>query len=389
MKKNNLILLVSIAVIGAGAYWYFMMRTPTGAAAARSMPPVPVLAAQAKMQDMPVLLDVVGRAEAYETVTIKARVDGQVTGVVFTEGQHVKQGDELVRLDKTDFELRLRQAEANVARDTAQLTKAKADTVRYVALFNRKFVSEEKVNEIRTAEAAAQATLEADKAAAALAQSQLSYATVRAPFSGVIGAKLVFPGGALKANDTALATINRLSPLYVTFAVPERYLPRIKDAMSRGNPACRQGGCLKVGVGLPGDKKARFEGLARFIDNAVDQATGTIQIKATLENKDEALTPGQYLNVSLNLDTLRDAIVVPNEAVQQGAAGPFVFVVDPQGAAELRNIEVSSSVGGMTAVTKGLQAGDTVVVDGQLRLVPGAKVAVKNGGQPPAATASK
>lgn len=172
MKKNSLVLLVSIAVLGAAAYWY-LAKAPEAGSAAKGIPPVPVLLVKAKVQDMPVFLDVVGRAEAYESVTVRARVDGQVTSVVFTEGQHVRQGDELVRLDKADFEWRLQQAEANVAKDEAQLTKAKADTVRYVALFNRKFVSEEMLNGIRTTEATALATLNADKAAAELAAAFL------------------------------------------------------------------------------------------------------------------------------------------------------------------------------------------------------------------------
>ncbi len=377
MKKNSLVLLISVAALGAGTYWYLSTRTPESGSSAKGMPPVPVLLAKAKVQDMPVFLDVVGRAEAYESVTVRARVDGQVAGVVFTEGQHVRQGDELVRLDTTDFGLRLRQAEANVARDEAQLTKAKADTVRYVSLFNRKFVSEEMVNGIRTTEATALATLNADKAAAELARSQLSYATIRAPFSGVIGAKLIFPGGAVKANDTPLATINRVSPLYLTFSIPEKYLPKVRSAMSKGGAGCRQGGCLKVSVPLPGNARQQLEGVVRFIDNAVDPATGTIQIKALLDNKDESLTPGQYLNLSLNLDTLPDAVVVPNEAVQQGVDGTFIFVVDAQGAAEVRIVEVASSIGGVTAISKGIQPGETVVTDGQLRLAPGVKVAAK------------
>lgn len=389
MKKNSLVLLVLIAALGAGTYWYLSTRTPDSGNSAKGMPPVPVLLAKAKVQDMPIYLDVVGRAEAYESVTVKARVDGQVASVVFTEGQHVRQGDELVRLDTTDFDLRLRQAEANVAKDEAQLTKAKADTVRYVSLFNRKFVSEEKVNEIRTTEAAAVATLNADKAAAELARSQLSYATIRAPFSGVIGAKLIFPGGSLKANDTALATINRISPLYITFSIPEKHLSKLKSAMSKGGAACKQGGCLKVRVALPDDNKQRLEGVVRFIDNAVDPATGTIQIKALLDNKDEALTPGQYLNLSLNLDTLPNAVVVPNEAVQQGVDGPFIFLVDAQGTAEVRAVEVASSLGGVTAISRGIQPGETVVTDGQLRLAPGVKVMAKTAESQPGTTASR
>ncbi len=377
MKKNALVLLVLAATLGAATYWYLAARKPETGKSAKGMPPVPVLLAKAKVQDMPVFLDVVGRAEAYENVTVRSRVDGQVASVVFTEGLHVRQGDELVRLDPTDFELRLRQAEANVARDEAQLVKAKADTVRYVALFNRKFVSEEMVSTIRTAEATAVATLNADKAAAELARAQLSYTTVRAPFSGVIGARLIFPGGAVKSNDTALATINRVSPLYISFSIPEKYLPKARSAMSKEGAGCEHGGCLKVSAALPGDNKQRVEGVVRFIDNAVDPATGTIRVKAVFDNKHESLTPGQYLNLSLNLDTLPNAVVVPNEAVQQGADGPFIFVVDAQGAAEVHPVEVASSLGGVTAISKGIQPGDTVVTDGQLRLAPGVKVVAR------------
>ncbi len=384
MKKNPLVSLVLIAALGAGTYWYLSSRAPEAGTSAKGAPPVPVRLDKARIQDMPVLLDVVGRAEAYESVTVRSRVDGQVASVVFTEGQHVRQGDELVRLDKTDFDLRLRQAEANVARDEAQLTKAKADTVRYVSLFNRKFVSEEMVNNIRTAEATAAATLNADKAAAELARSQLSYATIRAPFSGVIGAKLIFPGGAVKSNDTALATINRLTPLYLTFSIPEKYLPKVKSSMARRGTGCKEGGCLKVNVPLPGKNKQQVEGEMRFIDNAVDPATGTIQAKAVLENRDEALTPGQYLNLSLTLDTLPDAVVVPNEAVQQGADGPFIFVIDAQGTALVRSVEVASAFGGLTAISKGIQPGETVVTDGQLRLAPGVKVTAKTAEPQPA-----
>jgi membrane fusion protein, multidrug efflux system len=277
-------------------------------------PAVPVTTAKAVERDIPVTLQVVGRAEAYESVVMKSRVDGQVSAVLFTEGQHVKQGEVLIRLDPTDFSARLKQADATVARDAALVAKSKADTARYRALREKNFVSEEKVSDIRTNEAAADANMRVSKAASEFASAQLSYTTIRAPFTGVVGARLVFPGSAVKINDTILAVVNRVRPLLVSFSVPEKHLPQLRTAMGTG-----KSGNMKVDVSLPGDKSQHFDGEVRFIDNAVDATTGTILMKAVLPNEDEKLTPGQFLNITLLLNTLAKAVTVPNEAVQQGA----------------------------------------------------------------------
>jgi membrane fusion protein, multidrug efflux system len=361
-------------------------------------PPVPVTTAKATAHDMPVSLQVVGRGEAYESVVLKARVDGQIAAVLFTEGQHVKQGDVLIRLDPTDFAARLQQAEATAARDEALNTKTRSDTARYSALRERNFVSEEKVNDIRTNEAAATAILRASQAAVQLARLQLSYATIRAPITGVVGARLVFPGSSVKVNETNLAVVNRVRPLLVSFSVPEKYLPRLRTAM--GADAAKSAGGkvagMTVGVSLPGNGSQRYEGEVHFLDNAVDSATGTILMKALLPNSDERLTPGQFLNVTLLLDTLKDAVTVPNEAVQQGADGNFLYVVKDDSSVEMRKIEVAAANAGLSAIGKGLQGGETVVTDGQLRLTPGAKVKTRDAagktedargaGAPPAAT---
>lgn len=348
--------------------------------------PVPVIAAEAVARDVPVTLQVVGRAEAFESVTIKSRVDGQVAAVLFTEGQHVNQGDVLIRLDPSDFATRLQQAEATASRDEALIAKMRADTARYTALKERNFVSEEKVNDIRTNEAAAMANLRASRAAAEVARLQLSYATIRAPITGVVGDRLVFPGSAVKANDVALAVVNRVRPLLVTFAVPEKHLPQLR--------AGRKAGELKVGVSEPGDAKKRLEGTVRFIDNAVDVSTGTIQLKAELANSDEALTPGQFLNVSLVLDTLKQAVSVPTNAVQQGADGNYLYVLKEDASVEMRRVEAVAVDNGFTAIRGEVAVGDKVITDGHLRLVPGAKVKVrdnapgtgKGGKKPDAAT---
>ncbi|BAL23979.1 efflux transporter, RND family, MFP subunit [Azoarcus sp. KH32C] len=372
--------IVAIAVVGG--YWYYSSRAGSVPAVVKAPPPpVPVTAATAAVSDVPVLLEVIGRAEAYESVTVKSRLDGQVASVVYMEGQHVRQGDVLLRLDPADYEARLRQAEANVARDEAQVAKARADVERYVALKGRGFVSDEKVNEVHTDEAAALATVKADKAAVDFARLQLSYTTVRAPFDGVVGARLVFPGSAVKVNDTALAVVNRVRPLYVSFDVSEKHLPRLREAMAAGS--------MKASIKVPGGGDKPVEGTVRFLDNAVDVTTGTIQMKALLENQDEKLLPGQFVNVSVRLATLSGAVVVPSEAVQQGPEGNFLFVIGEENKVSPRKIEVEAMFDGRAAIAKGLAAGEKVVTDGQLRLTPGSRVKVKGEGAEEAEASGK
>ena len=332
-------------------------------------PPVPITATSAVLRDIPETLRVVGRSEAFESVTVKSRVDGQVAEVLFTEGQHVKQGDVLIRLDPTDFSARLQQAQATAARDEALVAKSRADTQRYATLKERNFVSEEKVNDIRTNEATAAANLRASKAAMEVARLQMSYATIRAPITGIVGARLVFPGSAVKANDVALAVINRVRPLLVSFSVPEKHLSQIR--------AVRRDGVLNVDITEPSNASQHFEGTVRFVDNTVDVSTGTILLKAELPNQDETLMPGQFLNVSLVLGTLKQAVSVPSNAVQQGSEGSYLYVIK-EGRADLRPVETLASHDGFTAVRGEVQAGDIIVTDGHLRLTPGARAKIRD-----------
>jgi multidrug efflux system membrane fusion protein len=203
-----------------------------------------------------------------------------------------------------------------------------------------------------------------------VARLQLSYATIHAPITGVVGARLVFPGSAVKANDVALAVINRVRPLLISFAVPERYLPQLR--------AARQESVLKVDITEPGDASRHFEGTVRFIDNTVDVNTGTILLKAELPNADEALMPGQFLNVSLVLDTLKQAVCVPSEAIQQGPEGNYLYVLTEDGSVDLRRVDTLAAQEGFTAVSGKLRAGDRIVTEGHLRLTPGAKAEIRN-----------
>lgn len=379
MKKAKQALLAALlAALAGGAYWAVRgERAPTNPAA-KTVPPVPVGVATAETGEIPVLLNLVGRAEAYESVTLKSRVDGQVQAVLYNEGQAVAQGDVLLRLDPGDFAARVTQAEAVVARDAAQLAKAQGDTRRYDDLKARGFVSDEKVNEVRTAERAAAATLQADQAALELARLQLSYTTIRAPFAGIVGARLVFPGSAVKTNDTVLAVVNRVQPLNVSFSVPERHAERLRRQLASAP--------LAVRVALPGGRSEAWTARADFIDNAVDPASGTILLKARFDNRAAGLTPGQFLDVSLVLDTLRDAVLVPDAAIQQGADGNYLYVVKPDQTAEMRKVAVHTSYRGRSALSGGVAAGETVVVDGQLRLAPGSPVQSRPSGEAAAPT---
>lgn len=366
-KRGFLLGALGFAAIGTGVWWFFSGSGPTKAAKGPA-PAIPVMLAKAEAKEFALALDVPGRAEAYESVTLKSRVEGQVLTVPYAEGQRVKKGDILVRLDPADFEARLRQAEANLAKSLAQAAKSRADVERYIALKAKGFVSDEKVGEMRTAAAAAEASARADQAAADLARLQLGYTTVRAPFDGIVGARLVFPGSAVKVNDTALAVVNRVRPLYVSFSVAEKHLPQLRAAMRQESRSTR------AAVSIPGGTSAPLDAEVRFLDNAVDTTTGTVQLKATLANTDERLTPGQFVNVSLVLETLPQAITVPAEAIQQGQDGAFLFVVQDDGSAVVRKVVVRASQKGVAVIAEGLKAGETVVTDGQLRLTPGAKV---------------
>lgn len=360
----------------AGGIYLYQRPAPSAKAGEKKDPgPVPVLVAKAALRDLPILVELVGRGEAYESVSLKSRIDGQVQSVLYREGQHVQAGDVLLRLDPSDFNARRQQAEAALAKDRALLKQAQADAARYQTLKEQGFVSEEKLAALHAAEAAAEATVSADRASLELARLQLSYATIRAPISGIVGARLAFPGTAAKTNDTVLAVINRVRPLLVAFSLPENHLAELRRALAQGD--------IKVTVTVPGDGKNRHEARVNFIDNTVDPSTGTVLMKARLENSDERLAAGQYLHVTLILKTLKDAVVVPSEAVQQGPNGSVVYVVNPDRSIAIRRVDVTASHEGLSAIASDLKAGETVVTDGHLRLTAKSKVKIKtaDGGQ--------
>ena len=332
--------------------------------------PVPVTVASVVQKQMPIEIRVIGTAEAYSTVAVRAQITGQLTSVNFQEGEDVKKDQVLFELDRRPLETALQQAQASLTRDLAQLANAESQAKRYQDLAERGIATKEQLETTRTGAAALTATAEADRAAIENAKVQLQYATIVSPLSGRTGALMVHAGNLVRANDTApLVVINQVSPLYVSFAIPEARLPELKHYMTLGS--------LQVEASPPGDEERPSKGQITFVDNAVDPTTGTIRIKATSPNADRRLWPGQYVNVIVTLTTDPRAVVVSSAAIQAGQQGSYVFIVKPDKTAELRPVEIARTSGSETVIQSGLSAGETVVTDGQLRLVSGSRISVK------------
>jgi len=335
----------------------------------RHRPPVAVTAGRSETRDVPVEIRAVGSVEAKTTVSVRAQVGGVITRVAFREGDDVKAGDLLFQIDPRPYRAALDQAEANLARDAAKSVSAQADAERYAGLVRKDYVTQQEAQDMTTTATAALATLRADSAAVENARLDLEYCDIRSPISGRTGSLLIHAGNVVKANDAALVVINQIAPALVSFSVPERELPRIQ--------AKARGAALPVVVVLP-DSSATITGDLTFIDNAVDEATGTVLLKATFANRDRTLWPGQFVDVSLRLGTEPNSVVVPSSAVQAGQQGSYVYVIKPDKTVEMRPVTAGSQVDGFTVVETGLKSGEDVVTDGQLRLVPGAAVSVKS-----------
>ncbi len=328
--------------------------------------PVPVKVIQLNPARVPIELKLVGRAEAASTVALRSRIDGQIMEVRFDAGQDVKKGHLLVLLDDRVQTAQLAQARANLARDEANLQKAQADLKRSEELLAKGFVSGAQLDAARAAMASQQAIVAADRAAVQLATTQLGFARIVAPIDGVAGNVLAYPGNIVKANDTQLVVINQIQPMKVQFSVPEA---RILELRQDGLPLDR----LAVKAGVPGDSRAPLEGRIEFIDNAVDPSTGTIALKAAFDNRDRRLTPGQFVELAVTLRELPDALLMPAEALQTGPMGAFVYVAKDDGTVEVRRVQTISGGGADLIATAGLRPGEKIVVDGQLRLTPGAR----------------
>lgn len=318
---------------------------------------------------MPVELRVVGTVEPSATVGVRAQVGGELTAVHFREGDEVNKDAVLFTIDSRQLRAQLHQAEANLARDTAQAENAAGQLRRYRDLVNRGIATREQLDQVSTSSAALQATVKADSAAVENATLQLDYTTIRAPIGGRTGALMIHPGNIVRTSDaTPLVVINQLSPIYVTFAVPEATLPDMRRYLAAGT--------LRVEAQIPGSEFSAERGRISFIDNTVDRSTGTIKVKGTFDNAERRLWPGLFVNVLVTLKTEPHALVVPTRAVQEAQEGKYVYVVKADRTVESRPVSVLRSMGDQAVIGTGVAAGETVVTDGQLRLVPGKRVAV-------------
>ncbi len=342
-----------------------------GSASREAEKPVPVLLGTAVRKDIPVQVRAIGTVEAYSTVSIRTMVSGQVREVHFAEGQDVRKGEPLFEIDPAPYEAALKLAQATLAKDLALKENAEKEVSRYATLMERDLVPRQQYDQLVSSAAALEAVVEADAAAVENAQVTLSYCFIRSPIDGRTGSLLVQRGNVVKANDAALVTIHQVAPIRVSFSVPERHLSDIRKYHASH--------ALKVEA-VPQDGRAEpSSGSLSFIANAVDPATGTIQLKGTFSNADRRLWPGQFANVVLTLTRRTGAVVVPAQAVQTGQQGQYVFVAKPDLTVEARPVATGDTFDGGTIIENGLQAGEKVVTDGQLRLVPGTRVEAKQG----------
>lgn len=371
-KKLVLIVgLVAVVAIGFGVWKHDPDAKDADQPAKKAPAGVPVTTAVATRGEIDLSLKVIGRAEAYSTVNVRSRVNGQLESLAFTPGEHVKKGDLLARVDQRPLKAAYDEAQGNVARDQAQLVKAEADLERYQNMLGKGFVSRADYDLYKANLGVARAALESDRAAARAAQTQLEFTTIVAPFDGVTGAPLAYPGATLTADTTDIVVLNQIDPMRVAFSIPEDSLAAVRNSLRRGT--------LPVQAKIPGDDGQPLQGELEFIDNAVDATTGTIVLKGRFANADGRLTAGQFAEVTLPTTRLTDAISIPVVALQSSTAGTFVFVVKPDDTVEQRSIATGATTADRVVVDKGLNAGERVVTEGQMLLVDGARVRVDKG----------
>ena len=361
---------VGLLVVAAVLFAYFGTEIRANERKGPKGPPaIPVSVAQVTQESIPLRLQAIGNVEAFSTVAVKARVDGQIVEVGFKEGEEARKGQVLFKIDPRPFEAALRQAEANALRDAAARDQARSQEKRYQELLDKNFVSKEAYAQIRTNAAVAEATAGASQAALDNAKLNLEYGTIRAPIEGYAGKIQIQMGNLVRANDVnPLVVINQVRPIYVNFSVPEQRLAEVREHM-----ASRQ---VAVEALAPGSDRAAASGMLIFVDNAVDPSTGTIRMRARFPNKDNLLWPGQFVNVSVRLFEQADAIVIPSRAVQTGPEGQYVYVVDRDMVVDVRRITVQRTEGERAIVASGLAKGEQVVTQGQLRLGPKTRVQI-------------
>jgi multidrug efflux system membrane fusion protein len=356
------------ALFAAVAIWWSNLGGNGPRAVAQFGPPVvPVTAGTVVVQDVPVLLHGIGTVQAYNTVTVKTRVDGQIVKVDFDEGQEVKEGDPLFEIDPRPFKAALEQAKAAELKDEAQLAGARLDLERYSKLLGTGYQTRQSYDQQTAQVAQLQAAIKGDQATIGTARINLDYAGIRSPIDGRLGARLVDKGNLVHTSDnTALVTITQLKPIFVSFTLPQDALDEVREEQHKAPLAVRA-------FNSAGDKLLSV-GKLTLIDNMIDQSTGTIHLKAHFDNADERLWPGEFVNLQVVLKMRHQVLTVPAQTVQQGPDGDFAYVIKRDDTVERRTINVAAVQDGIAVVSKGLSLGERVVVDGQFRLTEGVRV---------------
>jgi membrane fusion protein, multidrug efflux system len=359
-----------LVLAGVGVVVHQTQVTPARSQTAPAAGPgVPVVVATVARQPMPVRIDTIGTVQTIAMVSIKSRVDGYIDSVLIRDGQFVKTGDIMFRLDSRSAEAQLKQAQAQLARDQASLEGAERDLRRYTELVAKHATPVTNLETAQTQVGVFKGAVKADEAAIENLQVQLSFCTIRAPIDGRVGIIAIKAGNSIKANDLPLATINQIQPIHIGFSLPQVGFPGLRAAMDQGE--------VEVTVRPQGDEGAPIKGLVEFFDSAVDTPTGTIAVRAKFANDELRLWPGQYVNASVTLGIEREALTVPQAAVRVGQGGNYVFVIKPDRTAEFRPVKVTRTVDGKSVIASGVSEGEEVAVDGQLRLNNGTKVDIK------------
>jgi membrane fusion protein, multidrug efflux system len=334
-------------------------------------PPTPVNVDKVTQKTMPVVVVAVGNVEAISTISIRAQVPGEVKDVHFREGEFVTKGQVLLTIDPRPYQAALAQAQAALARDKASAVYNRSQAQRYKTLFDQGVAPAQQVDSMLSAADASDAVVNADEAAVKTAELNLEYCTIESPISGRTGTIMVKPGNLVKVADVPIVVINQVNPIYVNFTVPQQYWPDIKEHVNRS--------ALHVLATIPQDQGSPVQGTLTFVDNIVDSTTGTIHLRGTFENGQNRLWPGLYVNVLLTLSEQPNAIVVPAQSIVSTQEGSYVYVVRANNTVEQRTVVASRTINGDTVIEKGLKPGETIVIDGQVNLVPEAKIEVKTG----------
>jgi RND family efflux transporter MFP subunit len=362
---------VALIVLAAAAVFaYQAIFPPVRSQTAPTAPPpgVPVAVATVARQSMPIRVDIIATVQTIATVAVRSRIDGYIDKVLVHDGQYVKAGDVMFQLDPRSAAAQLQQAEGQLLRDKASLEGAQRDLKRNTDLVAKGATPIINLDAAKTQAGVFDGAVKADEAAVDNLKVQLTFCTIAAPIDGRIGLIAIKEGNSINANGIPLATINRMQPIYVNFALPQVDLPDLKAAMDRGP--------VEVSVRAPGDQGAPTKGFVEFFDSAVDSSTGTIAVRAKFANDDLRLWPGQYVNTSVSLGTESDALTVPQTAVQVGQNGNYVFVIKSD-RAEVRPVKATRTIDGKSVIASGLSEGEQVAIDGQLRLGNGTRVEIK------------